>query len=432
VIVIADDLSPSDAAKLHGHPVLGFATQHGGTTSHAAIMARALEIPAVVGLQDQLRDIKDGDRIIIDGNTGVVIINPREEVLRSYGRGKKKYEKFRKHLLLLKDEPATTLDGRSVELSANIEMPEEVTTAIGRGAKGIGLYRTEFLFLTTDKVPGEEEQYAAYATVAERVYPESVIIRTVDIGGDKLIENLQEPNPFMGWRAIRISLTERELFKTQLMAILRAGAKENVKVMFPMISAIEELREAKSALEDAKSELRKRGVPFHDRMEVGIMVETPAAALSASYLAKECDFMSIGSNDLTQYTIAVDRTNERVAYLYEHLHPSVLQLIKTTVDAGHANDIWVGICGEMAGDPLAIPVLIGLDIDELSTSPVVLLETKKIIRGLHSDEAKSMAAEVFALGSSVEVRSYLRRQFEHKFADMANLVLPKGENAWRD
>ena len=432
VIVIADDLSPSDTAKLHGHSVLGFATQHGGTTSHAAIMARALEIPAVVGLRDHLKHIKDGDRIIVDGNTGVVIINPKEEVLRSYGRGKKKYERFREHLMLLKDEPAATLDGRSVELSANIEMPEEVSTAIARGAKGIGLYRTEFLFLSSDRIPDEEEQYAAYATVAERIYPESVIIRTLDIGGDKVVEDLREPNPFMGWRAIRISLSERELFKIQLMAILRAGAKENVKVMFPMISAIEELRQAKSVLEEAKSELRKRGVPFQDRIEVGIMVETPAAALLANHLAKECDFLSIGSNDLTQYTIAVDRTNERVAYLYEHLHPSVLQLVKQIVDAGHANDIWVGVCGEMAGDPLAVPVLVGLDVDELSTSPVVLLETKKIIRGLHSDEARAMVTKVMSLGSSVEVRSYLRSQFEQKFADMASLVLPKGGDDWSD
>jgi phosphotransferase system enzyme I (PtsI) len=432
VIVIADDLTPSDTAKLHGHPVLGFATQHGGTTSHAAIMARALEIPAVVGLRDQVQSIRDGDRIIIDGNTGVIIVNPKEEVLRRYGRGKKKYERFREHLMLLKDEPAATMDGRSVELSANIEIPGEVTTAIARGAKGIGLYRTEFLFLASDRVPGEEEQYAAYVTVAERVYPESVIIRTLDIGGDKVVEDLHEPNPFMGWRAIRISLSQKDLFRRQLMAILRAGVKENVKVMFPMISVIEELRQAKSVLEEAKSELRKRGVPFHDRIEVGIMVETPAAALAANYLAKECDFMSIGSNDLTQYTIAVDRTNERVAYLYEHLHPSVLHLIKQTVDAGHANDIWVGVCGEMAGDPLAVPVLIGLDVDELSTSPVVLLETKKIIRGLHSDEARTMAANSLSLGSSIEVRTYLRSQFEQKFADMASLVLPKGGESWSD
>lgn len=432
VIVVADDLSPSDTAKLHGHPVLGFATQHGGAASHAAIMARALEIPAVVGLTDQLKDIRDGDRIIVDGNTGVIIVNPSESVLRSYGRGKRKYERFLEDLMLLRDEPATTLDGRSVDLSANIEIPGEVSTAIARGAKGIGLYRTEFLFLSSDRIPTEEEQFAAYSTVAERVYPESVIIRTVDVGGDKIVEDLNEPNPFMGWRAIRISLAETDIFRTQLRAILRASVKENIKVMFPMISVIEELRHAKSLMEDAKSELRKRGVPFHENVEIGIMIETPAAALASDYLAKECDFMSIGSNDLTQYTIAVDRTNERVAYLYEHLHPAVLRLIKETIYAGHANDIWVGVCGEMAGDPLAVPVLIGLDVDELSTSPVVLLETKKIIRGLHSEEARKMAEKAIALSSPTEVRSYLRGQFEQRFADMANLVLPKGGEVWKD
>ncbi len=426
VVVVADDLSPSDTAKLHGHPVLGFATQHGGTTSHSAIMARALEIPAVVGLRDQLREVRDGDRIIIDGNTGAIIINPREDVLRRYGKGKQKYERFREHLMLLKDEPAATLDGRSVELSANIEIPGEVSTAIARGAKGIGLYRTEFLFLSGEAIPSEEEQYAAYATVAERIYPESVIIRTMDIGGDKVVKDLKEPNPFMGWRAIRISLAETELFKAQLRAILRAALKENVKIMFPMVSVVDELNQAKSILEEAKSELRRKGVPFHDRVEVGVMVETPAAALSAPTLAKECDFFSIGSNDLTQYAIAVDRTNERVAYLYEHLHPAVLKLIKLTVDAGHNNDIWVGVCGEMAGDPLAVPILIGLDVDELSTSPVVLLETKKIIRGLHSQEAKTMADKALSLTSPAEVRSHLRKEFERRFPDMASLVLPKG------
>lgn len=422
VIVVADDLSPSDTAKLHGQQVLGFTTQHGGAASHAAIMARALEIPAVVGLTDDLSDIQDGDRIIVDGNRGIVIINPQEATLRNYEQDKKRYERFRERLLLLKDEPATTVDGRSVELSANIEMPGEVTAAITRGAKGIGLYRTEFLFLATDKSPDEEEQYAAYATVAERVYPESVIIRTLDIGGDKIAENLSEPNPFMGWRAIRISLSETELFRQQLRAILRASVKENVKIMFPMISMVEELRQAKSILEEAKEELRKRETPFHEKIEVGIMVETPAAALSASHLARECDFFSVGSNDLTQYAIAVDRTNERVAYLYEHLHPAVFRLIKMTIDAGHDNDIWVGVCGEMAGDPLAVPVLIGLDVDELSTGPIALLETKKIIRGMHSDEAKTMAEKVMSLGSPEEVRSYLRDQLDRKFPDLAKVL----------
>ncbi|MFQ5905708.1 MAG: phosphoenolpyruvate--protein phosphotransferase [bacterium] len=433
VVVVADDLTPSDTAKLHGHPVLGFATQHGGTVSHAAIMARALEIPAVVGLSEDLKDLGDGDKIIVDGNSGIVIINPKEEVLKNYGRGKRRYERFREHLMLLRDQPATTLDGRSVELSANIEMPGEVTTAIARGAKGIGLYRTEFLFLAGDRMPSEEEQYAAYATVAERVYPESVIVRTLDIGGDKVVGNLREPNPFMGWRAIRISLSQTEMFKMQLRAILRASVKENVKIMFPMISMIEELRQARSVLEEAKSDLRKKGIPFQEQVEVGIMVETPAAALSAAYFARECDFLSIGSNDLTQYTMAVDRTNERVAYLYDHLHPSILSLIKGTVNAAHANDIWVGVCGEMAGDPLAVPVLLGLDVDELSTSPIVLLETKKIIRGLHSDEARSMAEKAISLDSPVEVRSYLREQFRRKFPDLAKVLLPgRGEGTWKD
>ena len=428
VVVVADNLSPSDTAKLHGHQVLGFATQHGGTTSHAAIMARALEIPAVVGLTHELKDIQDGDRMIVDGNRGIVIVNPKEPTLRNYEQDKKRYERFCERLMLLKDQPATTFDGRSVELSGNIEMPGEVTTAIARGAKGIGLYRTEFLFLAAEKPPSEEEQYAAYATVAERVYPESVIIRTLDIGGDKITENLSEPNPFMGWRAIRISLSEIELFKQQLRAILRASVKENVKIMFPMISMIEELRQARSILEETKVELRKRGIPFHDKIEVGIMVETPAAALSATHLAKECDFFSIGSNDLTQYTIAVDRTNERVAYLYEPLHPAVLKLIKMTIDAGHDNDIWVGVCGEMAGDPLAVPVLIGLDVDELSTSPIVLLETKKIIRGIHSDEARAMAEKVMLLNSPEEIRSYLREQLERKFPDLAKVLFGDGED----
>ncbi|MBU4342932.1 MAG: phosphoenolpyruvate--protein phosphotransferase [Candidatus Omnitrophica bacterium] len=413
VIVVAYDLSPSDTATMHKKNVIGFITDIGGRTSHTAIMAKSLEIPAVVGLQKATAKIRVGDFLIVDGNEGIVIQNPDNKTLKKYQIKQKQFVKFEKALVNLKNEPAQTLDGKRVEISANIELPEEVYSVISHGAEGIGLYRTEFLYMNRRGLPSEEEQFDAYKSVASRLSGCPVIIRTLDLGGDKFLSQLEVPhemNPFLGWRAIRFCLAQPEIFKVQLRAILRASKFGNVKVMFPMISGVEELRQAKDVLNEARKELRRRNIKFDENIEVGAMIEIPSAALTCDILAKEADFFSIGTNDLIQYSLAIDRVNEKIAYLYKPTHPAVLRLIKSIIDAGHREKIWVGMCGEMAGEPGIILILLGLGLDEFSMSPAAVPEMKYIIRNVNFKDAKEVADKALNLPTSEEVEDFANKR----------------------
>ncbi|MDP3791346.1 MAG: phosphoenolpyruvate--protein phosphotransferase [Candidatus Omnitrophota bacterium] len=420
-IVISYDLSPSDTATMHKKNVIGFATDIGSRTSHTAIMAKSLEIPAVVGLETITKDVKNGDNIIVDGTHGLVIINPTPATLKHYELARKKMVAFEKHLLETKELPAQTLDGRKIELMSNIEIPEEVPSVLAHGAEGIGLYRTEYFYMNRKDLPTEEEQFKAYSSVAKKMKPYTVILRTLDLGGDKFLSQLdipQEMNPFMGWRAIRFCLARPDIFKTQLRAILRASVFGKLKMMYPMISGLEELRQANAILEDTKKELRKEGIAFDDNMQVGAMIEVPSAALTADMLAREADFFSIGTNDLIQYSLAVDRVNEKIAYLYEPAHPAVLILIKNIIEAGHRAGIWVGMCGEMAGDLYMTLILLGLGLDEFSTSPVAVPEIKRIIRSVTMDQAKEIAQQALTLSTGKEVERFARRKLKELVPDV--------------
>ncbi|MDI6808463.1 MAG: phosphoenolpyruvate--protein phosphotransferase [Candidatus Eisenbacteria bacterium] len=417
-LLIAHDLAPSEAALMDKAKILGFATDVGGRTSHAAIMARARGIPAVVGLKNVTKIAGMGETAVIDGSTGKVVINPSQKTLRFYEKKRKQIMAHEKDLGDIKSLPSVTVDGHGVELSANMELPEDIEGAIGSGAQGIGLYRTEFFYLAQSRLPTEEEQYENYRSIAERVYPKTVIIRTVDVGGDKFASYLgtnKESNPFLGWRGIRFSLQREEIFRTQLRAIFRAGAKGNVKVMFPMVSALEELRRANAICGEVKEELIKEGKAVNADTEIGIMVETPSAVITSELLAKETDFFSIGTNDLIQYTLAVDRGNERIAQLYEPFHPAILRALKMTVDAAHANHIWVGVCGEMGGDPLGALLLVGMGVDELSVSPFVLPEIKTAIRSAKYSELKELAEHVLLLSTATEVKGAILERVGDKF-----------------
>jgi phosphoenolpyruvate-protein phosphotransferase (PTS system enzyme I) len=405
-VVIAHNITPSDTATLNRQLVLGFATDVGSRTSHTAIMARSLSIPAVVGLKDLSERLQPGDSVLLDGASGVVILNPSDQTLWEYGEVEIRLEQVAEVLTGLRDTVSTTSDGRHIILSANIELPEDLPAVKEGGADGIGLYRTEFFFLNKTELPKEEEQYVAYRRVAEAVAPKSVIIRTLDLGGDKFLSHShfpQEINPFLGCRAIRFCLDRPDIFKAQLRAILRASAVGNVRLMFPMISGISELRQAKDVLEHCKLELRSEGVPFKENLEVGIMIEIPSAVLIADSLAKEVDFFSIGTNDLIQYTIAVDRVNERIAHLYEPTHPAIIRLIEMTVTAAHANNIWVGVCGEMAGEISLTPLLIGLGVDELSASATLVPRVKKAVQTLDTKECARLIEEIRFLDSATEI-----------------------------
>lgn len=406
-IVIAYDLSPSDTACMHKQTVTAFATDIGGRTSHTAIMAKSLEIPAVVGLEEVTAVVKNGDSLIVDGNKGVVIVHPSQETIREHELERKRFEEYERGLLSLRDLPAQTTDGHKVEVEANIELPEEIPSLIYHGAQGIGLYRTEYFYMNRADLPTETEHYEAYKSVAQKMTPHPVIIRTMDLGGDKFLSHLEVPhqmNPFLGWRAIRFCLARPDIFKVQLRAILRASMHGKLKLMYPMISGLEELRQANGILNEAKEELRKKNTPFDEKMEVGAMIEIPSAAMTSDLLAKEVNFFSIGTNDLIQYSIAVDRVNEKIAYLYEPTHPGVLRLIKGVIDNGHKADIRVGMCGEMAAQPELVPILLGLGLDEFSMSPVVIPQVKKIIRALSFSRAKEIAdkALTFSTGKDVE------------------------------
>ena len=415
LIIVAYDLSPSDTASMHKEKVIGFITDIGGKTSHTAIMAKALEIPAVVGLEEATAKIETGDNIIVDGTRGEVLINPDRATLDKYKLQSEKLVRQELVLLKLRDLPAETLDGREVQLAANIELPEELASVVAHGAKGIGLYRTEYFYMNRMDLPTEEEHFEAYKKVSQQVEPYSVVIRTLDLGGDKFLSQLdipQEMNPYLGWRAIRFCLARPEIFKVQLRAILRASAYGKLKLMYPMISGIEELRQANRMLEQVKEELRRRKIPFDEDIEVGAMIEIPSAALTCDILAKEADFFSIGTNDLIQYSIAVDRVNEKIAYLYEPAHPAVLRLIKNVIDSGHKENVWVGMCGEMASEPAFALLLLGLGLDEFSVSPAAVPGIKRVIRSVTLKQAKDMARKALTLTTGKEVEAFSKEKLK--------------------
>ena len=406
VVVVAHSLSPSDTISLKKNNVLAFATDIGGRTSHTAILAQSLEIPAVVGLKNATREIKPQDTVIVDGRAGVIIVNPDEGTVREYEKEREKYLGNAKELEKLRDMPAVTLDGHVVRLAANLEIPEEISSVLAHGAAGVGLYRTEYLYMDRNDFPSEEEQYASYREISEKLMPDYVIVRTLDLGADKFNSALDltpEKNPFMGMRAIRFCLKHPDIFRIQLRAILRASAGGNLKIMFPMISGISEFRQSMRILESVKEELLGKKIPFNSDMEVGAMIETPSAALTADILAAEADFFSIGTNDLIQYTLAIDRGNENVTHLYEPLHISILRLIKRIIDEGHRAGIWVGMCGEMAADPTFTRILVGMKLDEFSMSPLSLPAIKKIIRSINMEEASLLADEVLSITSPEEI-----------------------------
>jgi phosphotransferase system enzyme I (PtsI) len=421
VIVISNDLSPADTARMRRERILAFGTDIGGRTSHTAIMARSLEIPAVVGLKNVTSRVVEGDFVIVDGNRGRVVVNPSPQTREKYGLEIERYASFTTGLLRFKDLPAVTVDDHSILLSANIESHEEVDSVIEHGAQGIGLYRTEFIYIGREGLPGEEEQYEIYKSVASRVKPHPVIIRTMDLGGDKFVSPLESPkeiNPYLGWRGIRFCLARKDIFKTQLRAIMRATADGDVRIMYPMISGIDELLQANAVLEEVKKELRQEGHSINDECEVGIMVETPAAVVIALELARHADFFSIGSNDLIQYTLAADRGNEKVAYLYEPLHPAVLRLIKQTIQVARESGIWVGLCGEMSSDVVSAFLLMGMGIDELSASPYVVPEIKEMVRTSYFSEARDIAEKALTMLDPTDVRRLVLDCIGKEFPDM--------------
>lgn len=420
-IIIARDLAPSDTIALDRHKILGFVTDLGGKTSHSAIMARSFRVPAAVGMRHLTKYVKNNDRVILDGNEGVVYINPDKKTLDHYRKLQKKILDINKQLGSLRRLPARTLDGKEIELAANLEFADELDTVIEYGGRGIGLYRTDYLYLARLELPTEEEQFAEYKKVAERMRPYPVIIRTLDVGGDKNPQNINIPpenNPYLGYRAIRICLERPDIFLTQLKAILRASVYGNIKILLPMISGISELLEATAILAKAKTELRKKRVPFDEKIEVGVMVEVPSSAIIADLLADEVDFLSIGTNDLVQYTLAVDRGNERIAYMYKELHPAILRLIRDIVQAAHRHGAWVGMCGEMGGNPLATLILLGIGIDELSVSPIVLPEIKKIIRAIEFAESERIAEKVLEMHTSEDIEKFMLRYMRRKFKEL--------------
>jgi len=406
VVVIAVDLTPSDTAQLNRQFVKGFVTDIGGRTSHSAIMARSLEIPAVVGTKNVSSIVENGDIVILDGMTGDVHINPTKELLDSYKEQQKAFDLQKAEWAKLKNEKSVTIDGHQVELAANIGTADDVEGALNNGAEGVGLFRTEFLYMGRDELPSEDVQFEAYKTVLENMGGKPVVVRTLDIGGDKELSYLKLPdemNPFLGFRAIRLCLEEKDLFRTQLRALLRASAYGHLKIMFPMIATVQEFREAKALLLEEKEKLIQEGVRVSENIEVGIMVEIPSTAVLADQFAKEVDFFSIGTNDLIQYTMAADRMNERVSYLYQPYNPSILRLIQMVINAAHKEGKWAGMCGEMAGDETAIPILLGLGLDEFSMSASSILRARSLIRQLNLADMKQLAEKAVQMSTSEEV-----------------------------
>ncbi|MDE9829725.1 phosphoenolpyruvate--protein phosphotransferase [Staphylococcus delphini] len=394
VIIVAHDLTPSDTAQLNKQYVQGFVTNIGGRTSHSAIMSRSLEIPAVVGTKSISESVQQGDMVIVDGLTGDVLVNPSDDEIKAYQHKRESFFADREALKQLRDEPSKTLDGHEVELAANIGTPNDLEGVHNNGAEGIGLYRTEFLYMGRDNMPTEDEQFEAYKKVLESMEGKRVVVRTLDIGGDKELPYLnlpEEMNPFLGYRAIRLCLDQPEIFRPQLRALLRASAYGKLNIMFPMVATIQEFRDAKALLLEEKENLKREGVEVSDDIELGIMVEIPSTAALADVFAKEVDFFSIGTNDLIQYTMAADRMSERVSYLYQPYNPAILRLIKQVIDASHQEGKWTGMCGEMAGDETAIPLLIGLGLDEFSMSATSILKARRQIKDLSRTEMVQLA-----------------------------------------
>lgn len=423
VVLLAHDLTPSDTAQLDRDKIAGFATNIGGRTSHSAIMARSMEIPAVVGLNDVTAKVKSGDYVILDGAKGILLINPEESVIASYKELQQKYEARLQELKKFHDKPSVTADGHLLEIVSNIGNPQDAHAAERSGAEGIGLYRSEFLYMGRQSLPSEEEQFDAYKVVAEIFGSKApVVIRTLDIGGDKELPYMdlpKEANPFLGYRAIRLCLDRKDIFKTQLRAILRASSFGNIKLMYPMIATMQELREANAILAEVKQELDKENIPYNREMEVGMMIEVPAAALVADQLAREVDFFSIGTNDLVQYTMAADRMNERVSYLTEPFNPAVLRLIRNVINAAHQQGKWAGMCGEMAGNLTAIPLLVGLGLDEFSMSAGSILSARALMSRLNRPEMQKLAEEALNMTSAEEIKQYV----ESKVPAVAELTL---------
>ena len=421
-ILVAHNLTPSDTASINRANVLGVATDLGSRTSHAAILARSLNIPAVVGLHDITTKLETGQHVLVDGSDGLLIVDPAPETIAHYAEIESRRAKVTARLKELRTTKSTTRDGRHIVLSANIELPEDVEAVAANGAEGIGLYRTEFLYLNRPTLPTEHEQFETYRKVAERVRPDPLIIRTFDLGGDKLapgtVDITDELNPFLGWRAIRLCLENIDLFKTQLRAVLRASAVGNIKIMFPMISGLEELRRAKAVLADCRDELRRSGVPMAEKIDVGAMIEIPSAAICANVLASEVDFFSIGTNDLIQYALAVDRVNEKLAHLYEPTHPAILRLLKMIADAAHANNIWVGVCGEMAGDVALVPLLLGLGMDELSAGATLVPRVKRAVQSLTIPECRELVAETLKLDTASEILARCLELADKRYGDL--------------
>ncbi|HCW7461782.1 TPA: phosphoenolpyruvate--protein phosphotransferase [Staphylococcus aureus] len=406
VVIVGNDLTPSDTAQLNKEFVQGFATNIGGRTSHSAIMSRSLEIPAIVGTKSITQEVKQGDMIIVDGLNGDVIVNPTEDELIAYQDKRERYFADKKELQKLRDADTVTVDGVHAELAANIGTPNDLPGVIENGAQGIGLYRTEFLYMGRDQMPTEEEQFEAYKEVLEAMDGKRVVVRTLDIGGDKELSYLnlpEEMNPFLGYRAIRLCLAQQDIFRPQLRALLRASVYGKLNIMFPMVATINEFREAKAILLEEKENLKNEGHDISDDIELGIMVEIPATAALADVFAKEVDFFSIGTNDLIQYTLAADRMSERVSYLYQPYNPSILRLVKQVIEASHKEGKWTGMCGEMAGDETAIPLLLGLGLDEFSMSATSILKARRQINGLSKNEMTELANRAFDCATQEEV-----------------------------
>lgn len=407
-IVVANDITPSDAASIDRSQAIAIVTDSGSKTSHAVIVARSMKVPAVVGVRDLSKRLKSGDWILVDGYDGVVILNPTEQTLFRYGKIQLQKKGFEQRLMTASKLPSVTLDGVPVVLRANIEKAPETALVKEYNADGVGLFRTEFLYLNNDHVPTEEEQYQAYKSVVTDLAPATVVIRTLDLGGDKPMTSRPElfppeSNPFLGFRAIRLCLEYRDLFKDQLRAILRASVHGKIQLMYPMISGEEELCRANAVLDECKAELRQKGQAYDEKLEVGAMIEIPSAAMTADLLAKKCHFFSIGTNDLIQYLLAIDRVNDRIAHLYEPTHPAVLRTLKTIIDQAHANNLKVSVCGEMAGDPVYLPLLLGLGIDELSMTPPLIPAVKYLLRAIKMEDAKRLVEKALGMNSPKEI-----------------------------
>jgi len=412
MVIVAKDLAPSDFAKMDLSKIIGFVTEKGSKTSHVSIMARSYGVPAVVGVEAIFTKVKNGDAIIIDGEAGTVLLNPTAAELDTYQRKQQKLQEFNTRLQALKDRETCSLDGKKFTIAANISGPQDVDAVLANGGEGIGLYRTEFLFLDRDSFPSEEEQFTVYKSVVEKMKGKPVVFRTLDVGGDKELPYLDIPpedNPFLGFRAIRICLANQELFRTQLRALLRASEYGNLKIMFPMISSLEELRAAKAQLKAVSAELEKENIDFAEDIEVGMMVEVPAAAMIAEIFAKEVDFFSIGTNDLIQYTTAVDRGNQRIAHLYTEYHPALFRLIQRIVDAAHQEDIWVGICGEAAANPRLAPIYAAMGVDELSVDSKSILKIRWMLNNSSCLEMEKVIAQIMEMPTAEEIEAYLHK-----------------------